>query len=75
MVADIWNAITTSGSSVVSWIVNLFQGLAAIFYAPGSGSESGSLTFIGIFAIIALTVSVAFVVIKWISSFISLNRS
>lgn len=75
MVADIWSAITTSGSSVVSWIVSLFQGLAAIFYTPGTGGEAGSLTFIGVFAIIALTVSVAFVVIKWLSSFISLNRS
>lgn len=75
MLADIWTAITTSGSSVVTWFVELFKGLAGIFYTPASeAGGSGSLTFVGVFAIIALVVTVSFIVIKWLSSFVTLNR-
>lgn len=76
MLTDIWTAITTSGSKVVEWFVSLFKGLAGIFYtAPTTEGGSGSLTFIGVFAVIALTVTVAFIVIKWLSSFVTLNRN
>lgn len=76
MLSDVWTALTTSASSVVSWLTSLFSGLAKIFYEPATTTGgSGSLTFVGVFAIIALTVTVAFIAIKWLSSFITLNRN
>lgn len=75
MITDIWNALSSAATSVVEWFSTLFKGMANLFYNPGSGSEAGSLTFIGVFAIIGLVVSVAFVIIKWISAFISLRRN
>lgn len=75
MLSDIWTALSSAATSVVDWFSTLFTGMAQLFYTPGTGESAGSLTFIGVFAIIGLVVSVAFVIIKWISSFISLRRN
>lgn len=75
MINDIWTALSSAATSVVEWFSILFTGMAKLFYTPGTGTASGSLTFIGVFAIIGLVVSVAFVIIKWISAFISLRRN
>lgn len=75
MLNDIWTALSSAATSVVDWFSTLFTGMAELFYTPGAGEAAGSLTFIGVFAIIGLVVSVAFVIIKWISAFISLRRN
>ena len=75
MLSDIWTALSSAAESVVTWFSTLFKGMANLFYTPGTGTAAGSLTFIGVFAIIGLVVSVAFVIIKWISAFISLRRN
>lgn len=75
MLNDIWTALSGAATSVVTWFSTLFKGMAELFYTPGTGTAAGSLTFIGVFAIIGLVVSVAFVIIKWISAFISLRRN
>ena len=75
MMTVIWDALTQAGQTVVEWLVAIFSGLVGVFYeAPTTEGGTGSLTFLGVMAIIALTVGVAFVVIKWISSFVTLNR-
>lgn len=75
MLNDIWTALSSAATSVVGWFSTLFKGMGELFYTPGTGTAAGSLTFIGVFAIIGLVVSVAFVIIKWISAFISLRRN
>lgn len=75
MLSDIWTALSSAAESVVTWFSTLFTGMANLFYTPGAGEAAGHLTFIGVFAIIGLVVSVAFVIIKWISAFISLRRN
>lgn len=75
MLSDIWTALSGAAESVVTWFSTLFTGMANLFYTPGTGDAAGELTFIGVFAIIGLVVSVAFVIIKWISAFISLRRN
>lgn len=72
---DVWNIIFTSGKGVVNWFVNTFIGLAGIFYTPASESGgTGSLTFVGVFAIIALVVTAAFIVVNWVISVITFRR-
>jgi len=75
MIASILDALVTIGSSVTDWLVQIFNSIVAIFYTAGVDGAEGSLTLIGVFALIALVLGVVFVVIKWISSFISLRRS
>lgn len=72
----IWDALSQAGSAVVEWLVAIFSGLISVFYtAPTTDGGTGELTFLGVMAIIALTVGIAFIVIKWISSFVTLNRN
>lgn len=74
MMTVIWSALTEAGSAVVEWLVAIFQGIVEIFYTVPTDGGDGELTFLGVFAIVALTCGIAFIVIKWISSFITLRR-
>lgn len=76
MMTVIWDALSQAATSVVEWLVSIFSGLTGVFYTPPTTDVgTGELTFLGVLAIVALTVGIAFIVIKWISSFITLNRN
>lgn len=76
MMTVIWDALSQAATAVVEWLVSIFSGLVGVFYtAPSTDGGTGELTFLGVLAIVALTVGIAFIVIKWISSFITLNRN
>ena len=63
--------ITTVWTAIVQFIVGLFGDISALFYTPASGSESGSLTFIGTLAVIMAGVGLLLLVFNLIRSFLT----
>lgn len=64
--SDVWNGITT-------YIVSLFSSLSSIFFTPGTGGATGSLTFVGILAVIGLGISLAFGIVGRIQALMKLK--
>lgn len=66
MVSAIFEELTTIASDFVSFLVSLFQSVVSIFWTAGSGSDPGSLTFVGIL----LLISIATGLVMWALSFL-----
>lgn len=71
--ADIITALTTVWDAIFTWIVGAIPRIVPVFYTAGSGSTSGSLTFIGVLAIVALGISVFFLLMGLIQNFLHLR--
>lgn len=52
-------------------LVSLFSSISTVFYTPASGDTAGSLTFIGVMAIVVLCVGLAILVLNWVRELIS----
>ena len=57
-------------TAIGNWFVASFTQLIPIFWTAGSGSESGSLTFMGVLAVCGLGMSVIFLLIGIIQKFL-----
>lgn len=62
-------AITSVWSSIATWLTGQFSNISALFYTPGSGSESGELTLIGFFAVVMAGIAILLLVFNLIRSF------
>ena len=58
-------------SAIGDMIVSLFTSLASVFYTPGVGGESGSLTFLGYVLFFGVIVGLVVMLINWIRGLIS----
>lgn len=66
-------SITEVFSAMGTWLVTFINSLIPLFWNEGSGENAGSLTFLGVLAIIGLAISVFFLVMRVIENFLHLR--
>lgn len=77
---DILNVVFNALGSIVTGITGLigdaFSGVVSLWYTAPSGTETtGSLTFLGVFSLIAFVVGVVWLAIRFIGGMISLKTA
>lgn len=77
---DILNVVFTALGEIVTGIVsiisNSFNGVVSLWYtAPTGTNTTGSLTFLGVFSLIAFVVSMVWLAIRFIGGMISLKTA
>lgn len=77
---DILNVVFTALGSIVTGIVDVisdsFTGVVSLWYTAPSGTETtGSLTFLGVFSLIAFVVGLVWLAIRFIGGMISLKSA
>lgn len=60
-------------TSLMTFLTSIFPQVTALFYTPGTGSESGSLTFVGVLAVVMAGVSLILLVFNLIRSFLPMR--
>ena len=71
--AGIITAMTTVFDAVFTWLKTAITSCISVFYTAGSGSESGQLTFLGVLALVALAISIFFLLVGLIQNFLHLR--
>lgn len=66
-------AITSVFKAIGDWFVEFIPSLIALFWTPGTGDNSGSLTFLGVLSVIGLAISVFFLIMGLIQNFLHLR--
>lgn len=77
---DILNVVFNALGSIVTGIVEIisdsFNGVVSLWYTAPSGTETtGSLTFLGVFSLIAFVVGLVWLAIRFIGGMISLKAA
>lgn len=62
--------ITTVFSEIIEWITGAMESVLGVFYTAGVDGGEGSLTFLGMLAVAALAISVFFLILGVIQSFL-----
>ena len=70
MTATVISAITSVFTAVFTWIKTAITSVIEVFYTSG---ESGGLTFLGVLALIALAISIFFLLMGLIQNFLHLR--
>ncbi len=73
MVTDIFTSLTEIGEKFGGFLSGIFSSIGAVFYTPGTGSDPGSLTIVGIFSLIALVGGFALWALRWLMSLLKLK--
>lgn len=71
--AGIITAMTTVFDAVFTWIKSAITSCIQVFYTAGSGENPGQLTFLGVLALIALAISIFFLLVGLIQNFLHLR--
>lgn len=66
-------AILAVWTAVSGWFVVQFPKITTFFYTPGVGESAGSLTFMGVFAVVMAGVSLILLVFNLIRSFLPMR--
>lgn len=66
-------AITGVFEAIGNWFVTFIPQLIAIFWTEGTGDTAGSLTFLGVLAVVGLAISVFFLIMGLIQNFLHLR--
>lgn len=74
IVQAIFEALTSIVSSFVTMLTSLFQNVVNLIYTPGSGSDPGSLTVLGVFLLIGLGTGLVLWAFYFIRSLIRIRR-
>lgn len=69
----IFAAISDVWSEVAAWLVEFIPTITAIFWTPAADGTEGSLTFLGVLAVISLAISVFFLIMGLIQNFLHLR--
>lgn len=77
---DILNVVFTALGDIVTGIVGIigdsFSGVVSLWYtAPTGSNTTGSLTFLGVFSLIAFVVGMVWLAIRFIGGMISLKSA
>lgn len=67
---DIITSIFSVFSETGKWLIQFIPTLISLFWNEGSGETPGSLTFLGILALIGLSISVFFLIMGLIQNFL-----
>lgn len=62
--------VTAVFSEIIEWITGAMEAVLAVFYTAGTDGGEGSLTFLGILAVSALAISIFFLILGVIQSFL-----
>lgn len=72
----VFNALGDIVTGIVNVISNSFSGVVSLWYTAPTGTETtGSLTFLGVFSLIAFVVGLVWLAIKFIGGMISLRTA
>ena len=71
--AGIITSMTTVFDAVFTWIKSAITSVVSVFYTAGSGETAGQLTFLGVLAIVALSISIFFLLVGLIQNFLHLR--
>lgn len=71
--AAIITAMTTVFDAVFTWIKSAITSCIEVFYTAGSGDAAGQMTFLGVLALIALAISIFFLLVGLIQNFLHLR--
>lgn len=71
--AAIITAMTTVFDAVFTWIKSAITSCIEVFYTAGTGDSAGQLTFLGVLALIALAISIFFLLVGLIQNFLHLR--
>lgn len=68
MTTSVITAITDVFTAVMAWVIEAVQSVIAVFYVAESG-----LTFLGVLALVALSISIFLLLMNIISNFLQLR--
>lgn len=72
----VFNALGTIVTGIVDVISDSFSGVVSLWYTAPTGTETtGSLTFLGVFSLIAFVVGLVWLAIRFIGGMISLKQA
>ena len=72
----VFDALGSIVTGIVSVISNSFNGVVSLWYtAPTGSNTTGSLTFLGVFSLIAFVVGLVWLSIRFIGGMISLKQA
>lgn len=72
----VFNSLGQIVTGIVGVISDAFTGVVSLWYTAPSGSETtGSLTFLGVFSLIAFVVGMVWLAIRFIGGMISLKTA
>ena len=71
--AAIISAMTAVFDAVFTWVKSAITSVIEVFYTTGSGDTGGQLTFLGVLALIALAISIFFLLVGLIQNFLHLR--
>lgn len=69
----IFTAISSVWSEVATWLVDFIPTITEIFWTPGASGTAGSLTFLGVLAVVGLGISVFLLIMRIIQNFLHLR--
>lgn len=67
-------SMTTVFTEVMTWIITAIQSVIAVFYVVPEGGGAGELTFLGCLALVALSISIFFLLVGVITNFLKLRN-
>lgn len=71
--AAIITAMTTVFDAVFTWLKTAITSVISVFYTAGTGEAAGQLTFLGVLALVALAISIFFLLVGLIQNFLHLR--
>lgn len=71
--AAIITAMTAVFDAVFTWLKSAITSCISVFYTAGTGDAGGQLTFLGVLALIALAISIFFLLVGLIQKFLHLR--
>lgn len=70
---DLVTAFTGVFGKVGEWIISFLQSLIPLFWTEGTADATGKFTFFGVLAVIGLSISVFFLLMRVVENFIHLR--
>lgn len=74
IVQGIFQTLTSIAQSFVTMLTGVFQNVVNLIWTPGTGSEGGSLTVLGVFLLIGLATGIVLWAFYFIRSLIRVHR-
>lgn len=74
IVSQIFSTLTSIAQNFVTMLTGVFQNVVNLIYTPGSGSDPGSLTVLGVFLLIGLATGIVLWAFYFIRSLIRVRR-
>lgn len=74
MISALFEELTNIASAFVTFLAGLFESVVSIFWKAGTGSDPGSLTFVGTLMLIAIATGLVMWALYFIKNLIRIRR-